>query len=208
MAGISQVTYVRDSSKDISILEPTTPQEPVTPPEESTQKYISKISDGTNTYIIKDAEARASIPTIATSVSESSTNAEAVGAKLFYDTCGDIESLLAIINSGNSGSGDSGSGGGSSATVTLTITYANVMAEGTKPNTTTINGTTVNVPSTMEVPLGQPCTITITGPQGSSLPLVITVNGEEVAYGYNSLSHTFTPTTDTTIGVELSTAKE
>ena len=33
-------------------------------------------------------------PTVATSVSASSTNAETVGAKLFYDTCGDIESLI------------------------------------------------------------------------------------------------------------------
>ena len=31
---------------------------------------------------------------IATSVSSSSTNAEVVGAKLFYDTCGDIETLI------------------------------------------------------------------------------------------------------------------
>ena len=197
-AGIFQATYARDSSKDI--LEQTQPEEPVTPPEpsqpESTQKYISKISDGTNTYVIKDAEARASIPTIATSVSESSTNTEAVGAKLFYDTCGDIEAVLSVINSG----------GGGSATITLTIAKANVMAAGAIPDATTINGTTVNVPSTMEVPLGQPCTITITGSR--SFELVILINGEQVASGYNSLSHTFTPTTDTTIGVEVSIEKE
>ena len=34
---------------------------------------------------------------IATSVSSSSTNAETVGAKLFYDTVGDIESLLQAV---------------------------------------------------------------------------------------------------------------
>lgn len=34
------------------------------------------------------------VPTIATSVSSSSTNSETVGAKLFYDTCGDIETLI------------------------------------------------------------------------------------------------------------------
>ena len=34
------------------------------------------------------------LPNIATSVSASSTNAETVGAKLFYDTCGNIESLI------------------------------------------------------------------------------------------------------------------
>lgn len=41
------------------------------------------------------------IPTIATSVSSSSTNAQTVGAKLFYDTVGDIESALNTINSGS-----------------------------------------------------------------------------------------------------------
>lgn len=34
------------------------------------------------------------VPTIATSVSSSSTNAQTVGAKLFYDTVGDIETLI------------------------------------------------------------------------------------------------------------------
>ena len=84
-------------------------------------KYISNLSDGTNTYVIKDAEARSSISNLATvatsgsyndlsnkptipntvsSVSSSSTNADAVGAKLFYDTVGDIESALYAINSG------------------------------------------------------------------------------------------------------------
>lgn len=118
---------------------------------------ISKISNGTTTYDIKDAEARNSIanlsnvattgdyndltnkPTIPTvnnatltiqkngtnvatftanassnvtanisvpntvsSVSSSSTNADAVGAKLFYDTVGDIETALHTINSGGS----------------------------------------------------------------------------------------------------------
>lgn len=31
---------------------------------------------------------------IATSVSSTSTNSQSVGAKLFYDTCGDIETLI------------------------------------------------------------------------------------------------------------------
>lgn len=42
------------------------------------------------------------IPTIATSVSASSTNAETVGAKLFYDTVGDIETLLSEVQYDNS----------------------------------------------------------------------------------------------------------
>lgn len=33
-------------------------------------------------------------PSIVSSVDSSSTNADAVGAKLFYDTCGDIETLI------------------------------------------------------------------------------------------------------------------
>lgn len=124
---------------------------------------ISKISDGTNTYDIKDSEARSelsnkqdtlvsgtniktinntsilgsgnialptvnnatltiqkngsnvatftanassnvtaniSVPNTVSSVSSSSTNADAVGAKLFYDTVGDIETALHTINSG------------------------------------------------------------------------------------------------------------
>lgn len=34
------------------------------------------------------------VPNTVSSVSSSSTNADAVGAKLFYDTCGDIEALI------------------------------------------------------------------------------------------------------------------
>ena len=38
---------------------------------------------------------------IVSSVSSSSTNSSAVGAKLFYDTIGDIETALHTINSGS-----------------------------------------------------------------------------------------------------------
>ena len=40
------------------------------------------------------------VPTIATTVNSSSTNAQTVGAKLFYDTVGDIESVLDAIIAG------------------------------------------------------------------------------------------------------------
>ena len=43
------------------------------------------------------------IPVIATSVSSTSTNAQTVGAKLFYDTVGDIESALDAIIAGSTG---------------------------------------------------------------------------------------------------------
>lgn len=42
------------------------------------------------------------IPEIATSVNAQSTNTQTVGAKLFYDTVGDIETVLHNINSGGS----------------------------------------------------------------------------------------------------------
>ena len=52
--------------------------------------------DGLNNYKLLDSAGK--IPagrlTIATSVSSASTNDEVVGAKLFYDTCGDIETLI------------------------------------------------------------------------------------------------------------------
>lgn len=41
------------------------------------------------------------VPNTVSSVSSSSTNADAVGAKLFYDTVGDIETALHAINSGS-----------------------------------------------------------------------------------------------------------
>lgn len=58
------------------------------------------ISNGTTTVTANNAGTvdistlLPTVPTIATSVSSSSTNAETVGAKLFYDTCGDIETLI------------------------------------------------------------------------------------------------------------------
>lgn len=45
--------------------------------------------------------ANISVPNTVSSVSSSSTNADAVGAKLFYDTVGDIETALNTINSGS-----------------------------------------------------------------------------------------------------------
>ena len=41
-----------------------------------------------------DLTNKPTIPTVVSTVSASSTNADALGAKLFYDTCGDIETLI------------------------------------------------------------------------------------------------------------------
>lgn len=56
-----------------------------------------KISDGTTTVQATNTgvvNIYSLLPTIVSSVSSASTNSEAVGAKLFYDTCGDIEALI------------------------------------------------------------------------------------------------------------------
>ena len=50
-----------------------------------TQDMLSISTDGP-TYLVSTD--------IVSSVDSSSTNREAVGAKLFYDTCGDIETLI------------------------------------------------------------------------------------------------------------------
>lgn len=57
-----------------------------------TEDMLSVSTDGNN-YLTTDD--------IVSSVDSSSTNLKAVGAKLFYDTCGDIETLLNNINSGS-----------------------------------------------------------------------------------------------------------
>ena len=57
-----------------------------------TQDMLSIATDGGNYLTESD---------IVSSVSSSSTNSKAVGAKLFYDTVGDIETLLNNINSGS-----------------------------------------------------------------------------------------------------------
>lgn len=57
-----------------------------------TENMLSVSTDGSN-YLTTDD--------IVSSVDSSSTNLKAVGAKLFYDTCGDIETILHNINSGS-----------------------------------------------------------------------------------------------------------
>ena len=57
-------------------------------------------TDGTNTVTsnnVGTVNISTLIPTIAKSVSSSSTNAQTVGAKLFYDTVGNIETLLSNV---------------------------------------------------------------------------------------------------------------
>ena len=52
------------------------------------------VTNGTYNASSNKIATMSDVPTIATSVSSSSTNSETVGAKLFYDTCGDIETLI------------------------------------------------------------------------------------------------------------------
>lgn len=59
---------------------------------------VSLTTDGSTWSNYQLLDATGKIPagrlTISTSVSSASTNAEVVGSKLFYDTCGDIETLI------------------------------------------------------------------------------------------------------------------
>ena len=70
--------------------------EPTSPP----TQYASNISDGTNTYVIKDAEARAALSSkqdvsnLVTSISASSTDAQYPSAKCMYDIVGDVVTLI------------------------------------------------------------------------------------------------------------------
>ena len=66
-------------------------------PSNGTYYIPVNITNGTTTVTANNAgivNVSTLIPTIATSVSSSSTNSQTVGAKLFYDTCGDIETLI------------------------------------------------------------------------------------------------------------------
>ena len=61
---------------------------------EANSFYVSTSSSNNWKMLGSDGLIPAARLPIATSVSSSSTNSETVGAKLFYDTCGDIETLI------------------------------------------------------------------------------------------------------------------
>ena len=62
-----------------------------------TEVTISKLSNGTDTYVLKDSEARSDISTIqnnlVTSVSSASTDSQYPSAKCVWDIVGDIENV-------------------------------------------------------------------------------------------------------------------
>ena len=63
------------------------------------QQYDSATKNSSELYMITDAKVDYATdvtnkPAILTAVNSSSTNSDTIGAKLFYDTCGDIESLI------------------------------------------------------------------------------------------------------------------
>ena len=68
---------------------------------ESNSFYVGLSSSNNYKLLGSDGKIPSGRLQIATSVSSSSTNDETVGAKLFYDTVGDIESALHTINSGS-----------------------------------------------------------------------------------------------------------
>lgn len=61
---------------------------------EANSFYVSTSASNNWKMLGSDGKIPAARLPIATSVSSSSTNSETVGAKLFYDTCGDIETLI------------------------------------------------------------------------------------------------------------------
>lgn len=72
-------------------------------PDPTPQQEVSKLSNGTDTYVIRDDTARSSlagkqdIANLVTSVSSSSTDSQYPSAKWAYDTIGDIESAINTI---------------------------------------------------------------------------------------------------------------
>ena len=93
-------------------------------------------------------------------------------------------------------------------TVTLTIVYQ-VAGASTEPSSTTVNGTTITtLPSTVTVNSGESCTITVTGTT-SSYPVYIFLDGSTTAVVSDAptVTYTFTPTENHTIGVARSTEK-
>lgn len=57
-------------------------------------QYSSATKSATELYLITDDDTYQTKSNLVTSVSSSSTNAQYPSAKLFYDTCGDIETLI------------------------------------------------------------------------------------------------------------------
>ena len=56
-------------------------------------QYVSTVTHNNETYTLKDSNAQ-TVANLVTSVSSSSTDTQYPSAKLFYDTCGDIETLI------------------------------------------------------------------------------------------------------------------
>lgn len=79
------------------------------------------------------------------------------------------------------------------------------------PDSVTINGNSVSISSTVQVPSGQSCTIVATY-SSKSYKLSIGIDGNEVIQSSTPCSYTFIPTTNHIIGIsrniEPSSGKE
>lgn len=60
----------------------------------TSSQYSTATKSATELYLITDDDTYQTKSNLVTSVSSSSTNAQYPSAKLFYDTCGDIETLI------------------------------------------------------------------------------------------------------------------
>lgn len=147
--------------------------------------------------------ANISVPNTVSSVSSSSTNADAVGAKLFYDTVGDIETALHTINSGGLMYDLSWYGGSSADPYRYSI-YINselVLSESgsSMPTSETLigsynTGSEVNVSLTYELPFPK-------GVSGYKL-YVNEVNVATATSSSATINYTFTLSEDTVLRLE------
>ena len=153
---------------------------------------ISKLSNGTDTYVLKDETARTSISTIqnnlVTSVSSASTDSQYPSAKCVYDLFGTIESQLAEVNSKIT-----------MATFTVTISKASqyidsFIIEGVDYKSSFIDNTSNGT-----------CSANIQLPKGSSYEWTLNYNTYVTAYSstsgkYNSAAGILIDSVDLTSG--------
>ena len=136
--------------------------------------------------------ANISVPNTVSSVSSSSTNADAVGAKLFYDTVGDIETALHTINSG-----------GSTVTVSIYATGSTISAATVTIGNETFTNLVAETTYTFEANKNESYTLRL---QRSGRAVAIRDSNDNVLVGYpntysDDVSYTFTATSDVTYRV-------
>lgn len=132
------------------------------------------------------------VPNTVSSVSSSSTNADAVGAKLFYDTVGNIETALHTINSG-----------GSTVTVSIYAVGSTISNATVTIDDETFTNLVAETTYTFEANKNESYTLRL---QCSGRAVAIRDSNDNVLVGYpntylDDVSYTFTATSDVTYRV-------